>query len=150
MYDSAKRSQDISPEQKLKIAKALFVLFCLSGFFCNSYLIFAQFIEGKTILSNDLKSPENGMLQAPAILVCGKMSFEQNILNTNLSEFTENSLKLNEFLENSYFFNHVDRLDNPLSEDVTDQWQPFYTAFYGTCHKLEVGKMVRKQIFIAI
>ena len=150
MYDSAKRSQDISPEQKLKIAKALFVLICLCGFVCNSYLIFSQFIEGRTILSNDLKSPENGMLQAPSILVCGKMSFEDNIINTNLSEFEENSLKLSEFLEAAYFFSHVDRLDNQLAEDVIDQWRPFYTAFYGTCHKLEVRKLVRKKIFVAI
>ena len=144
MYASEKSPSSISPEQKLKIAKALFVLFCLSGFVCNSYLLFAQFIEGSTILSNDLKSAEHGMLQSPSVLVCGKMSFEKNILNTNLSEFIENSLKLDEFLKASLFYTATDRFDKPKAQNLIDQWRPFFTAFYGTCHKLETGKMVRK------
>ena len=103
MQATIKPSNSSSLEQKFKVAKAIIVLICLSAFACNSYLLFSQFIEGTTILSNDLITPENEGLEAPSILVCGKTSFKEVRLDTKISHFEENSLRLRDFLVESLF-----------------------------------------------
>ena len=143
MYASNQQKNIISPEKKLKVAKAIFVLLCLSGFVSNSYLLFTQFIEGSTILSTDLKAPDDGKLQAPSILVCGKPSFKKVQLDAKVSDFEENSLKLEEFLDFSVFMTGDSQ--TPIKKNVSDKWQSFYTVFFGSCHKLELDLMVGEQ-----
>lgn len=140
MYDLNRQKNRISPEKKLKVARAIFVLLCLSAFVCNSYLLFVQFIEGSTILSTDLKAPDDGELQAPSILVCGKPSFKKVQLDAKVSDFVENSLKLEEFLDFSVYFGGDTQ--NIMKINVSDKWQSFYTVFFGSCHKLELDLMV--------
>ena len=140
MYASNQQKNIISPEKKLKVAKAIFVLLCLSAFVSNSYLLFTQFIEGSTILSSDLKAPENGKLRAPSILVCGKPSFKKVQLDAKVSDFEENSLKLEEFLDFSYYM--AGDSQNFIKQNVSDKWKSFYTVFFGSCHKLELDLMV--------
>ena len=137
-------SNSQSYEQKFKVAKAIIVLICLSAFVCNSYLLFSQFIEGTTILSNDLITPESKGLEAPSILVCGKTSFKEVRLDTKISDFEENSLRLRDFLVESLFVSG--EFAHETFENVTNKWISFYTAYYGSCHKLEIEKMV-KSIF---
>ena len=137
-------ADSLSHEQKFKVAKAIIVLICLSAFVCNNYLLFSQFIEGSTILSNDLITPEKGELQAPSILVCGKTSFKEVRLDTKISDFEENSLRLRDFLVDSLFVSG--EFANETFENVTNKWISFHTAYYGSCHKLELKKMV-KSIF---
>ena len=137
-------ADSLSHEQKCKVAKAIIVLICLSAFVCNNYLLFSQFIEGSTILSNDLITPEKGELQAPSILVCGKTSFKEVRLDTKISDFEENSLRLRDFLVDSLFVSG--EFANETFENVTNKWISFHTAYYGSCHKLELEKMV-KSIF---
>ena len=144
MYDSNKPQNRMSPEKKLKVAKAIFVLLCLSAFVSNSYLLFTQFIEGSTILSTDLKAPEDGKLKAPSILVCGNPSFKKVQLDAKVSDFEENSLKLEEFLDFSVYFGGDTQ--NVMKINVSDKWQSFYTVFFGSCHKLELDLMVGEKL----
>ena len=145
MQATTKPSNSSSLEQKFKVAKAIIVLICLSAFACNSYLLFAQFIEGSTILSNDLITSEKEGLQAPSILVCGKTSFKEVRLDTKISDFEENSLRLEDFLVQSLFVSG--EFPHETFENVTNKWISFHTAYYGSCHKLELEKMV-KSIFL--
>ena len=103
MYAKTESSDIMSQDQKNKVAKAIIILVCLSAFASNSYLIFSQFIQEKTILSIDLITAENDMLQAPSILVCGKTSFKNVQLDASISDFEENSIKLSEFMVSSLF-----------------------------------------------
>ena len=141
MYNVSKPSNNLSSEQRFCLAKAIFVLICLTAFVGNSFMLFSQFIEGSTILSNDLITPKSGMLEAPSILVCGKKSFKSLKLDTKISDFEENSLRLEEFLVSSLLMDG--NYGNMSYENVSDKWITFYTAFFGSCHKLELEVMVR-------
>ena len=136
----AETSTSISHEQKLNVGKGIIILICLSAFVSNSYLLFSQFIHGSTVLSNDLITPDNKMLHAPSILVCGQTSFKDVQLDSKISDFEENSLKLNEFLVSSNFLSGNATHQTPTN--VTNQWLTFYTVYFGSCHKLELDVMV--------
>ena len=141
----AESSNIMTQDQKFKVAKAIIILICLSAFASNSYLLFSQFIQEKTILSIDLITAENDMLQAPSILVCGKTSFENVQLDATISDFEENSIKLSEFMVSSLFV--TGSFSNPIVKDVSDLWQTFYTVYFGSCHKLELQDMVSEGLF---
>ena len=142
MYAMSEQSNSLSPEQKLKIAKAIIILICLSAFVSNSYLLFSQFIQKSTVLSNDLITPDDKMLHAPSILVCGKTSFKNKQLDSKISDFEENSLKLNDFLVSSNFVSG--NSTHQTATNITDKWLMFYTVYFGSCHKLELDEMVSK------
>ena len=144
MYVMSEQSNSLSPEQKLKIAKAIIILICLSAFVSNSYLIFSQFIQESTVLSNDLITPDGKMILAPSILVCGKTSFKNVQLDSKISDFEENSLKLNEFLVLSNFVSG--NFTYSIATNITDEWLTFYTVYFGSCHKLELDVMVSKSL----
>ena len=141
MQATIKPSRSLRHEKKFKAEKPVIVLICLSAFVCNSYLLFFQFIEGSTILSNDLITSEKEGLQAPSILICGKASFKEVRLDTKISDFEENSLRLGDFLVQSLFVSG--EFANETFENVSDKWTSFHTAYYGSCHKLELEKLVR-------
>ena len=131
---------NLTRETRVNIVKATIVIGCLVGFFLNSYLIFVDFIEGSTIISTDLKAAEDGVLMSPSILICGKRSFKQARLDTTLTNYTENSLKLNDYLEFATFLTGF--LSDSSHIDVSHQIRSIYTIFYGTCHILDIKRMV--------
>ena len=145
MYAKTESSDTMSQDQKNKVAKAIIILICLSAFASNSYLLFSQFIQEKTILSNDLITAEKNMLQAPSILVCGKTSFKNVQLDAKISDFEENSIKLSEFMVSSLLVSG--NFLYPIIKNVTDQWQTFYTVYFGSCHKLELEEKVSSHLF---
>ena len=138
-------SNIMTQDKKFKIAKTIIILICLSAFASNSYLLFIEFIQEKTILSNDLITAEKYMLQAPTILVCGKTSFKNVRLDAKVSNFEENSIKLSEFMVSSLFVSG--NFLHPTIQNVTDHWQTFYTVYFGSCHKLELEVMVSDHFF---
>ena len=140
MESEIMHTHNLTNGQKVKVTKALIVIVCLLGFTMNSYFIFDNYAKGKTIISTDLQPAENNMLSSPSILICGKMSFEKTELNMNSSDYIENSLKLDEFLGFAMLLDGK-TLDAEL-KNVTDQFRPFYTIYYGTCHLLDLNVMV--------
>ena len=58
-----------------KLIKIVTTLGCVLGFQINSYVIFKEYIEGKTLLSSNLETSPTGSLMAPGILICGSISF---------------------------------------------------------------------------
>ena len=141
MEENSTPPGNMSNEKKIRIIKALIVIGCLVAFVLNSYFIFADYIEGNTVISTDLRSAENGTLASPSLLICGKNSFEKKQLNTNINEYWENSLKLDDFLNFTLLLE-----GNTLHKDiryVTDRFQAFYTVFYGSCYMLDLNYMVR-------
>ena len=84
------------------------------------------------------------MLHAPSILVSGKTSFKNVQLDSKISDFVENSLKLSEFLVSSNFLSGNGTHQTPTN--VTDEWLSFYTVYFGSCHKLELDVMVSKSL----
>ena len=131
MYSITESSNIMTQDQKFKVAKAIIILICLSAFASNSYLLFSQFIQEKTILSNDLITEE--MLQAPSLLVCGKTSFKNVQLDATISDFEANSIKLSEFMVSSLLVSGT--FSHPIVKDVSDRWQTFYTVYFGSCHE---------------
>ena len=85
------------------------------------------------------------MLQAPSILVCGKTSFKNVQLDAKISDFEENSIKLSEFMVSSLLVSG--NFLYPIIKNVTDQWQTFYTVYFGSCHKLELEEKVSSHLF---
>ena len=132
---------NLTSEQKIKIVKAFLVLCCLIGFFLNSYLIFGDYIEGNTVISTDLKPAENNMLVSPSILICGKTSFKQTQLNTKLSDYLNNTLKLDEVLEFAVVI--TNEATTPSVSNVADKFRAFYTIYYGACYMFDPQVMVR-------
>ena len=145
MYAITESSNIMTQDQKFKVAKAVIILICLSAFASNSYLLFSQFIQKSTVLSNDLITAEKNMLQAPSILVCGKTSFENVKLDATISDFEENSIKLSEFMISTLFVSG--NFSYPIIKNVTDRWKTFYTVYFGSCHKLELEEMVSGHFF---
>ena len=140
MEENSTPPGNMSNEKKIRIIKALIVIGCLVAFVLNSYFIFADYIEGNTVISTDLRSAENGTLASPSLLICGKNSFEKKQLNTNINEYWENSLRLDDFLNFTLLLE-----GNTLHKDiryVTDRFQAFYTVFYGSCYMLDLNYMV--------
>ena len=133
---------NLTKEQNTKIVKAFVIIICLLGFFCNSYLIFDDFIDGNTVISTDIEQPTNEGLMSPSILICGKKSFKTTKLNTKLSDYIENSLKLDEFFEFAVFIpNEGGHLEHN-TKDISDQLRAFYTIYFGTCYMLDAKIMV--------
>ena len=141
MEENSTPPGNMSNEKKIRIIKALIVIGCLVAFVLNSYFIFADYIEGNTVISTDLRSAENDTLASPSLLICGKNSFEKKQLNTNINEYWKNSLKLDDFLNFTLLLEGT-----TLHKDiryVTDRFQAFYTVFYGSCYMLDLNYMVR-------
>lgn len=135
--------ENLTSQQKTKIVRVFFVFCCLLGFCLNSYLIFDDYIEANTVISTDIKSAENNMLLSPSILVCGKTSFKDTKLNTKLSDYLNNTLKLNEVLEFAAVIKH--KPANLPVIHVKDQFRSFYTIYYGACYMLDLQIMVRSK-----
>ena len=142
MKPSTNNFRNLTKEQKIKIIKAFLVILCLFGFFCNSYLIVLDFIDGNTVISTDLEHPKNEGLMSPSILICGQKSFKTTKLNTNLSDYIENSLKLEEFLEFVMFIPGGDGILESKTKDISDQFRSFYTVYFGTCYMMDAKVMV--------
>ena len=62
MEENSTPPGNMSNEKKIRIIKSLIVIGCLVAFVLNSYFIFADYIEGNTVISTDLRSTENGTL----------------------------------------------------------------------------------------
>ena len=63
--------------QPVKILKLILILMCISGFVYQVYLIFDQYMLGKTVVNIEVKRLESQPL--PAITVCIPHRFEFSV-----------------------------------------------------------------------
>ena len=69
--------------QPVKILNLILIVICISGFVCQVYLIFSQYILGKTVVNIEMKRLEFQPL--PPITVCIPNRFQMS----KLSELSE-------------------------------------------------------------
>ena len=76
-----------------------------------------------------------------------KKSFKTTKLDTKLSDYIQNSLKLEEFLEFAMF---IPDGSVPTTKDISGQIRSFYTVYFGTCYMLDAKVMVSFKLLIHI
>ena len=103
--------------QPVKILNLILILICISGFVCQVYLIFSQYMLGKTVVNIEMKRLEFQPL--PAITVCIPYRFELS----KLSELSET----NKILYQDYMSLINQSIDNKtFTEDVKKRLQNIY------------------------
>ena len=79
--------------------KLITVALCLVAFVANSYIIFQQFLTGKTVTSNDVQ--KNARLFLPSITLCSLSGFKEEIdelADLELDEYLNKTTRLDEIL----------------------------------------------------
>ena len=113
---------------------------CILGFIFNSYVIFEQYIGGKTLLSSDLQPSPDGSLMAPGIVICSHRAFKTDHLTTNIADFKKNTMALSDFLTEAFFLtaDHRSPHGNGVNRILNDKekLKAIYSAQFGTCYFL--------------
>ena len=131
--------------------KLITVALCLVAFVANSYIIFQQFLTGKTVTSNDVQ--KNARLFLPSITLCSLSGFKEEIdelADLELDEYLNKTTRLDEIL-----IDVADSNDDHLSAlNITElsflngvyeepgKWKLLstYSLFKGRCHTIEYNK----------
>ena len=122
--------------------KAVTLVICVAGFFCNTFMIFRQFIGKQTITSWDVQITKKLLL--PSFTICSQTGVKNRITkyqHLKLNNYMNDTLELNEILVT------IDNLTiNELKED-TASWQfstinSKFKGRYTIRHILKVRKML--------
>ena len=149
---------DLEPESIchrhiLLTVKVLSVIACLIAFITNSSAIFIQFIDMKTITSQDVE--HNNELLLPSITMCSLSGFKEEMdefKDLELENYLNKTLDLEEILGGYYDF---DNTNNSIEDSFvnlttmkanTALWKftTTYSQFQGRCHTLSYRKPVRQ------
>ena len=137
----------------LLTVKVLSVIVCLIAFITNIYAIFIQFIDMKTIASQNVE--HNNELLLPSITMCSLSGFKEEMdefKDLELENYLNKTLDLEEILGGYYDF---DNTNNSIEDSFvnlttmkanTALWKftTTYSQFQGRCHTLSYRKPVRQ------
>lgn len=126
-----------------KYLKGFTIAVCLLCFWVVTSLTIKQYVENKTIVSNDWVDSDS--LKSPVILVCNKTSFKDKKLSADIYEYQNNTLTKEEFLSEAMFIQNTEKNGKEFST-VTSIKEKIYampTLFYGNCFVLAPSVMVR-------
>ena len=124
----------------LLAVKVLSVIACLIAFIANSYAIFIQFIDMRTITSQDVE--HNNELLLPSITICSLSGFKEEMhefKDLELENYRKKTLDLDEILSGYFDFNNKGLLVNLSTMKAnTTLWKftTTYSQFKGRCHTL--------------
>ena len=113
---------------------------CMLCFILNSYIIFDEYIGGKTLLSSDLQPSTDGHLMAPGILICSSRAYKTKSLVTDMADYKKNTMALDDFLIAAYYLDD----DSHDVNSIGKLFKPIYTPHYGTCYSLNTRFWVSK------
>ena len=126
------------------------IAICLGMFACNSFVVFKQYIVGKTVITNDIEI--HSKLLLPSITICGTRGFKEELLNYSYVEkekYFSNTFDLNELIyviRDNWETNYAspeEILDG--QQDNPELWVNKVTlsAYRGRCYTFEYQKEVR-------
>ena len=132
----------------LDIIRVIIIIVCAMLFVWNSYAIFRDFLNDKTIISTKvIKSPDRTLL-FPLILICNESAFKQPIMTTDFAEYGNNTIALNDFLIDIVSLKnagHAIIQAKPVS--IKQSVEEIFTAFHGTCFLVKENIKVIGKIF---
>ena len=135
---------DSFPKSFWKIVKTSTCIFCLVGFVLNSLAIFENFVEGKTLTSNELQ--KNDRLLLPSITICGISGFKEEMDEYSDLDF-ESYLNKTIDLEDILWDAVVDKTYFTVTEMLEDKtlWKisTTYSQYKGRCHTIQYTKGVK-------
>ena len=138
--------------------KFITVLFCLAGFVANSYIIFQQFIAGKTVTSYDIQ--KRSELFLPSITICNISGFKEEMdefADLELPQYINKTLYLDEIIikiEDSSKSQitvqgyseqgHINGTGKKMENDKKETWKLLttYSMYKGRCHTIEYKRKV--------
>ena len=115
-----------------KICKVMSCLACVVCFVLNSFAIFQDFIKGTTIISTRVVSHQ--WLSSPLLVLCNSTPFKESILNTNLEDYKNNTLRFDDVLEDVLFVK--DASQNALGSkpvSIKGRVREVQTMIHGNC-----------------
>ena len=141
----------------LNILKGIIIMICLVGFFFNSFMIFKQFVENETVITNKIQ--ENAKLYFPSITLCGFSGFKRIVnqyAELKYENYINNTIDINEMLIEVADSDNIIWKAEPLLDTTFDEsgkWQisTTYSAYRGRCYTIKYNKKVcDKQKCIAL
>ena len=113
--------------------KFLTRIICFGGFVGNSFIIFKQFINGKTLTSYDVK--KNTELYLPSLTICSLSGFKEpmdDYEDIELENFLNKTLDLGEIIESVGDMNVTEMYEDAETWELTTT----YSQYKGTCHTI--------------
>ena len=131
-----------------RILKSAFVLLCVVCFVANSFVIFKQYIGGKTLTSQDVE--KNEKLFLPSVTICGLSAFKEQIDefdDLELENYLNKTLYLEEILVgvmdiHSTLTRLKDMYNNTTHWGITTT----YSFNRGRCYTIRYKQEVKKSI----
>ena len=140
----------INEHIKIKnVLKYAATILCMIGFVANSFMIFKQFIEHKTITSQDVQ--KNAYLFLPSVTICGLSGFKDKMDeydDLELDNYHQKTLDLEEILIGiTYPHGHSIILQEMYKNAMLWKITTTYSPFKGRCHTINYGQEVKILIF---
>ena len=119
--------------------KFLTRIICFGGFVGNSFVIFKQFIGGKTLTSYDVQ--KNTKLHLPSFTICSLSGYKEpmdDYGDIKLESFRKKTLNLSEVITLVDYKKIKDIYKDTKTWDLTTT----YSQFKGACHTIRYKKKV--------
>ena len=134
------------------IFKCASAILCMIGFVANSFMIFKQFIEHKTVTSQDIQ--QNMYLFLPSMTICSLSGFKDKMDgydDIELENYLQNTLALDEILVDvTDTFENTSVLQEMYENSTLWKITTTYSPFKGRCHTIKYNQEVKKlNIFIS-
>lgn len=128
--------------------KLILVFICIVGFLFNSFVIFKQFIENETVVTNTIQ--ESKKLYFPSITLCGFSGFKQIVKDYSelkYESYINNTIEINEMLIE--VADHDKRIwraepvrDTTFDKSGTWEISTTYSAYRGRCYTINYKRKV--------
>ena len=133
------------------LLRVITVIFCISGFICNSFIIFKQYIGEETVTSNNIEV--NSELLFPSLTICGRHGFNEennNLSSLELERYIHNTINIDEIIycvQDQYSICvKCNCSGNPLLDLASEKWKlsTTYSAYRGRCYTIEYRRKVNR------
>ena len=116
-----------------KLIKPISFFACVAGFFCNTFMIFKQFIGRQTISSYDVQ--KNDELSLPSFTICGRTGYKEEISkyqDLQLDNYLDKTFELEEIVGSIEGITVKELRQNKTSWEVTTT----YNQNKGRCYTI--------------
>jgi hypothetical protein len=122
----------------LKVAKFMSYVICLILFFGNSLAIFQNFASDIKIRSTSVVPSPGDFLDSPIILVCNSSAYKDSIIPTNIVEYKNKTMTLDDYLVGAYIIdNAAEGILKYRPVSIMDDVKEIATMFQGNCIVIE-------------
>jgi len=135
----------------LKVAKFISYLICLILFFANSLAIFQNFASDIKIRSTKVVPSPGDVLDSPIILVCNSSAYKDSIVPTNIVEYKNKTMALDDYLVGAYIIdNAAEGILSYRPISIMDEVKEISTMFQGNCIVIEKRFQVTRHFIYII